>query len=66
MDKEHLKRFADDLRDHGGLDVCLALDSSPDGLHVLSIAGTEFYFYADGSGYDGWGQGSAKNEGRQC
>jgi len=28
----------------------------PNGLHVLRINGIEFFFYADGSGYDGWGR----------
>jgi len=56
VNKEDLIRFADDLRDHTGLDVHLELDPAPDGLHVLTITGTDFYFYADGSGYDGWGK----------
>mgnify|MGYP001566821157 CR=1 FL=1 len=41
-------RFADDLRDHTGHDVRLELDPAPDGLHILTIAGADFYFYADG------------------
>ena len=57
MNTDDLTRFADDLRDHAGLDVALALDPKPDALHVLTIKGIDFYFYADASGYDGWGQG---------
>lgn len=56
MNKDDLIRFADDLRDHTGHDVRLELDPALDGLHVLTIAGADFYFYADGSGYDGWGK----------
>jgi len=56
MKRDDLIRFAEDLRDHTGLDVHLELDSASDGLHVLTIDGADFYFYADGSGYDGWGK----------
>lgn len=56
MNKDDLIRFADDLRDHTGLYVHLELDPTPDGLHVLTIDRADFYFYADGSGYDGWGK----------
>ena len=56
MKQDDLERFADDLRDCTGLDIGLALDPSPDGLHVLKIDGADFFFNADGSGYDGWGK----------
>ncbi len=56
MKADHLKRFADDLREHTGLNVELEIDPKPDGLHVLSVDGADFYFYTDGSGYDGWGR----------
>ena len=55
MNLEHLERFADDLRQHAGLVVELLPDPDPAGLHVLRINHVEFFFYADGSGYDGWG-----------
>ena len=60
MNTDDLTRFADDLRDYASLDVALTLDPKPDGLHVLTIKGLDFYFCADGSGYDGWGQGEPK------
>ena len=60
MNQDDLTRFADDLRDHVGLEVDFAPDPNPDGLHVLTINGADFYFNADGSGYDGWGQGASK------
>jgi len=60
MKNDDLTRFANDLRDHTRLKVSLELDPKPDGLHVLTIDGADFYFYADGSGYDGWGRGLTK------
>lgn len=56
MTTEDLKRFVADLRLHVGLPVELELDENPDGLHILNIDGVEFFFHADGSGYDGWGK----------
>ena len=56
MKMDDLKRFAEDLRRHVGLTVELLPDSNPDGLHVLRINGVDFFFRADGSGYDGWGR----------
>ncbi len=53
MKQDDLERFADDLRGHTGLEIGLVLDPSPDGLHVLTIEGADFFFYADSSGYDG-------------
>ena len=55
MKAEDFKRFAEDLRTHAGLDVTLQLDADPEGLHVLRIKKVDFFFHADGSGYDGWG-----------
>ena len=56
MKLDDLERFAEDLRHHVGLAVEFLLDSNPDGLHVLRINGVDFFFRADGSGYDGWGK----------
>lgn len=55
MNSEDLGRFAEDLRQHAGLSVELLPDPDPAGLHILRINGVEFFFYANGSGYDGWG-----------
>ncbi len=55
MTFEDLERFAEDLRQHAGLAVELLPDPDPAGLHVLRINRVDFFFYADGSGYDGWG-----------
>jgi hypothetical protein len=56
MKMDDLERFAEDLRHHVGLTVELLPDSNPDGLHVLRINSVDFFFRADGSGYDGWGK----------
>lgn len=56
MNTDDLQRFVEDLRQHVGLPVELELDDKPDGLHILNIYGVEFFFHADGSGYDGWGK----------
>ena len=56
MTVDDLERFAQDLRNHVGVTVELKIDTSPDGLHVLCINGVDFFFNADGSGYDGWGR----------
>ena len=56
MKMDDLERFAEDLRRHVGLTVELLPDSNADGLHVLRINGVDFFFRADGSGYDGWGK----------
>ncbi len=48
--------FAEDLRDQAGLLTNVNRSSSVDGLHVLQVKGVDFYFYADGTGYDGWGR----------
>ncbi len=55
MELEDLERFADDLRERADLRVELFPDANPSGLHVLRINHVDFFFYADGSGYDGWG-----------
>ena len=59
---DDLERFAEDLRHHVGLTVELLPDSNPDGLHVLRINGVDFFFRADGSGYDGWGKALATTQ----
>ena len=51
-----LERFADDLQTHAGVSTTLTPDSSPDGLHVLAINNTDFYFEAGSGRYDGWGK----------
>ncbi len=51
-----LEKFANDLGSLPKMAVSFERDKSPDGLHVLSINGVDFYFYADGAGYDGWGK----------
>ena len=56
MKLDDLERFAEDLRHHVGLTAELLPDSNLDGLHVLRINGVDFFFRADGSGYDGWGK----------
>lgn len=56
MTTDDLNRFVEDLRRHVGLPVELELDDKPGGLHILNIYGVEFFFRADGSGYDGWGK----------
>jgi hypothetical protein len=55
MKRDDLERFAEDLRQHAGLIVELLPDADPEGLHILRIKHVDFFFYADGSGYDGWG-----------
>jgi hypothetical protein len=56
MTAEDLQRFAEDLRMLTGLTVEVSLSDEPDGLHTLRINGADFYFHADGTGYDGWGK----------
>lgn len=51
-----LEKFAGDLGSLPGLSVSFERDKSSDGLKVLNINGVDFYFYADGAGYDGWGK----------
>ena len=56
MKAEDLQRFADDLRQLAGVSVELRIGSEPGGLHRFQINGVDFFFRADGSGYDGWGK----------
>lgn len=58
MKTEDLLRFAADLREMAGLNVKVIIDDKIDGMHVLKIAGTDFFFYANRPGYDGWGRGN--------
>lgn len=51
-----LERFAEDLQRLTDIETKVDLASTADGLHVLQVKGVDFYFYADGSGYDGWGR----------
>ena len=51
-----LERFASDLGSALKMSASFGRDKSPDGLHVLTVDGVDFYFNADGSGYDGWGK----------
>ncbi len=53
---KELERFADDLEAHTGLATKLDLSTDDDGLHAIQIAGADFYFNANGTGYDGWGR----------
>lgn len=55
MKADELQRFAEDLR-FAALRATVELSTRPDGLHKLRINGAEFFFRADGSGYDGWGR----------
>ncbi len=56
MNCDDLLRFAGDLRDFARLDATVEPDPKPDGQNVLRINGVDFFFNADGSGYDGWGR----------
>lgn len=55
MTRDDLERFAEDLRRHAELTVEFLPDNDPQGLHILKINRVDFFFYANGSGYDGWG-----------
>ena len=55
MNEQDFVRFAADLK-RAGIDAEFLPDSDPDGLHVLRMNSVDFYFNADGSGYDGWGR----------
>jgi hypothetical protein len=56
VNTEDFERLAEDLRRHAGLAVEFLPDSDPEGLHILRINHVDFFFNADGSGYDGWGK----------
>ncbi len=58
---KELERFAEDLKEHAGLATKLDLSEDDDGLHAIQIKGVDFYFNANGTGYDGWGR--AMNQG---
>ena len=55
MNAEDLERFAEDLKTFAHIETAVEPDPNPDGLHVLRIGKVDFFFNADGSGYDGWG-----------
>jgi len=52
----HLERFADDLQYYTNLKTSVDLTDDVDLMHVVQIQGVDFYFYANGTGYDGWGR----------
>lgn len=56
QDVTDLHRFSRDLAKLTGITTKLEVDPSRDGLHVLEINGVDFYFSANGHGYDGWGR----------
>ena len=56
MTVDDWQRFAEDLQAHAGVTAEFHPDPDPDGLHVLQINESDFFFNADGSGYDGWGR----------
>ena len=58
MTAEDLQRFAEDLHLLTSLTVEVSISSEPDGLHTLRINGADFFFHADGTGYDGWARPS--------
>lgn len=51
-----LERFAEDLAQHAGVQTSFEPTEDADGLHVLTINNVEYFFNADGGGYDGWGR----------
>ncbi len=53
---DNLQRIAEDVNRFTSTKALLTRDDSPDGLHVLTIDGTDFYFHADNGLYDGWGK----------
>jgi len=62
MNADDLQRFTEDLRDQLSLSAEVHLDADPEGLHVLRVNGVDFFFNADGSGYDGWGRSCAPSK----
>ena len=52
MKTEDWERFTEDLRVVAGLDAAVEFDPNPNGLHILRINKVDFFFHADGSGYD--------------
>lgn len=51
-----LSKFAEDLHRLSGTELELTLADGPDGLHVLTIGKTEYFFHAATGVYDGWGK----------
>ena len=66
MKQDDLNRFAEDLKVHTRLAIELSLDPSPDGLHVLTIGGADFFFNAQSGEYDGWGKRLPNGESKCC
>ncbi len=56
MTVDDWQRFVEDLQAHAGVSAEFYPDPKPDGLHVLQVNEADFFFYVDGSGYDGWGR----------
>lgn len=55
-DVTDLHRFARDLQWQTGIEARITPSPDREGLHVLTIDNVDFYFSADGHGYDGWGR----------
>ena len=53
---DDLQRFAEDLNTHAGIEAVFEPTEDADSLHVLKINEVDYYFFADGGGYDGWGK----------
>ncbi len=51
-----LERFVEDLNDHASVNAVFQPDESAEGLHVVTINKVDYFFNADGGGYDGWGR----------
>ena len=64
MTADDFMRFAKDLRERAGLKVILELALDRQGLQTLQINGVDFFFNADGSGYDGWGADVGRSDHR--
>ena len=58
MKSDDFERLAEDLRRYANVTVEFLPDSDPEGLHILRINHVDYFFNADGSGYDGWGRQS--------
>ncbi len=51
-----LERFAAGLREIANVKATVDLSPHPGGQHVLQVEGVDYYFNANGTGYDGWGR----------
>lgn len=51
-----LGRFVADLKDIADVKAKVNFSPHQDGLHVLQVDDVDFYFNANGTGYDGWGR----------